>query len=210
VQELDAAGRARVALEALVVRAASVALGPVCCFGQAAAQALRAGSLQGKRIDRVMAAAGERGRATATIPRARSAQAATASRRPRGVGAAGASIAGLEADRIHRARRVDVADAVRVAVAQLRPRPRPRLPVPGRIRVYTALHGVYTACVAKHLIDVDERALRSARAELGTTTIKDTVNEALRRATVLRERQVAAAIDVLADAHLDDRSDAWR
>lgn len=64
--------------------------------------------------------------------------------------------------------------------------------------------------VAKHLIDLDESALSSARAELGTTTIKDTVNEALRRATALRERQVAAALDVLADAHLDDRSDAWR
>jgi len=64
--------------------------------------------------------------------------------------------------------------------------------------------------VAKHLIDLDENALGAARAELGTTTIKDTVNEALRRATALRERQVAAALDVLADARLDDRSDAWR
>ncbi len=64
--------------------------------------------------------------------------------------------------------------------------------------------------MAKHLIDLDERALGAARVELGTTTIKDTVNEALRRATALRERQVAAALDVLADARLDDRSDAWR
>lgn len=64
--------------------------------------------------------------------------------------------------------------------------------------------------MAKHLIDLDEIALGAARAELGTTTIKDTVNEALRRATALRERQVAAALDVLADARLDDRSDAWR
>ncbi len=64
--------------------------------------------------------------------------------------------------------------------------------------------------MAKHLIDLDEDALGAARAELGTITIKDTVNEALRRATGLRERQVAAALDVLADAHLDDRADAWR
>ncbi len=71
-------------------------------------------------------------------------------------------------------------------------------------------HVVYTADVAKHLIDLDEGALGAARAELGTTTIKDTVNEALRRATLLREGQVAAALDVLADADLDDRSDAWR
>lgn len=66
------------------------------------------------------------------------------------------------------------------------------------------------ARMAKHLIDLDENALGAARAELGTTTIKDTVNEALRRATALRERQVATALDVLADARLDDRSDAWR
>jgi Arc/MetJ family transcription regulator len=64
--------------------------------------------------------------------------------------------------------------------------------------------------VAKHLIDLDEDALGAARAELGTTTIKDTVNEALRRATWQRQRQVAAALDVLATAHLDDRADAWR
>jgi Arc/MetJ family transcription regulator len=64
--------------------------------------------------------------------------------------------------------------------------------------------------VTKHLIDVDEDALGAARAELGTTTIKDTVNEALRRATGARERQVAAALDVLAEARLDDRADAWR
>jgi Arc/MetJ family transcription regulator len=64
--------------------------------------------------------------------------------------------------------------------------------------------------VAKHLIDLDEDALGAARLELGTTTIKDTVNEALRRASVLRQRQVAAALDVLADARLDDRADAWR
>ena len=64
--------------------------------------------------------------------------------------------------------------------------------------------------MAKHLIDLDEDALGAARAELGTTTIKDTVNEALRRATAQREREVAAALDVLAHAQLDDRIDAWR
>ena len=64
--------------------------------------------------------------------------------------------------------------------------------------------------MAKHLIDLDEHALGAARAELGTTTIKDTVNEALRRATGQRQREVAAALDVLADAHLEDRADAWR
>jgi len=64
--------------------------------------------------------------------------------------------------------------------------------------------------VAKHLVDIDEQALDLARAELGTTTIKDTVNAALRRATTQRERRIAAAIDVLAGASAEDRAEAWR
>lgn len=64
--------------------------------------------------------------------------------------------------------------------------------------------------MAKHLIDLDEDALRAARAELRTPTIKDTVNEALRRATTQREGRVAAALDVLAAAELEDREGAWR
>lgn len=64
--------------------------------------------------------------------------------------------------------------------------------------------------MAKHLIDLDEEALREARTELGTSTIRDTVNEALRRATTRRERLVSKAIDTLAKARLSDRADAWR
>ncbi len=64
--------------------------------------------------------------------------------------------------------------------------------------------------MAKHLIDLDEESLLQARAELGTDTIKDTVNEALRRATRGREESVAAALDTLAAAPRDDRADAWR
>jgi hypothetical protein len=64
--------------------------------------------------------------------------------------------------------------------------------------------------MAKHLIDLDEAALGAARAELGTTTIKDTVNEALRLAGPGRQDSVRRALDVLADARLDDRADAWR
>jgi Arc/MetJ family transcription regulator len=64
--------------------------------------------------------------------------------------------------------------------------------------------------MAKHLIDVDEDALSAAQAELGTTTIKDTVNRALQNATASRQQQLAAAMEVLARADLDDRSEAWR
>jgi Arc/MetJ family transcription regulator len=64
--------------------------------------------------------------------------------------------------------------------------------------------------VGKHLVDLDEAALAGARAELGTATIKDTVNQALRQATSSRARAVAAALEVLAAADLDDRAEAWR
>jgi Arc/MetJ family transcription regulator len=64
--------------------------------------------------------------------------------------------------------------------------------------------------MAKHLVDIDEQALEMARTELGTTTIKDTVNAALRHATTQREQRVAAALDMLAAAPQEDRIEAWR
>ncbi|MCV7386085.1 hypothetical protein H7K14_19915 [Mycolicibacter longobardus] len=64
--------------------------------------------------------------------------------------------------------------------------------------------------MSKHLIDIDEQALEMARAELGTSSIKETVNTALRRATSHRVRQVTAALDVLAAAPSGDRAAAWR
>lgn len=69
---------------------------------------------------------------------------------------------------------------------------------------------VHTRAMAKHLVDIDEGGLSSARTELGTTTVKETVNEALRLATTNRERRVSEALDVLADARLEDRAEAWR
>lgn len=64
--------------------------------------------------------------------------------------------------------------------------------------------------MTKHLVDIDEDALSAARAELKTTTLKDTVNEALRRSASPRDIRVSRALDVLARADLDDREDAWR
>ena len=75
--------------------------------------------------------------------------------------------------------------------------------------IYVSL-AVYTLRVAKHLIDLDEARLGAARAELGTSTIKDTVNEALRLATTQRQERIRAALDRLGAADLDDRDDAWR
>jgi Arc/MetJ family transcription regulator len=76
--------------------------------------------------------------------------------------------------------------------------------------VYIASLFVYTCSVVKHLIDLDEDALSAAQAELGTTTIKDTVNKALQRASERRQRRVSTALDVLAKAELADRAEAWR
>jgi Arc/MetJ family transcription regulator len=64
--------------------------------------------------------------------------------------------------------------------------------------------------VAKHLVDIDEDALRAARAELGTATIKDTVNHALRRAGGSERAKVKKSLDALARANLAPREDAWR
>lgn len=64
--------------------------------------------------------------------------------------------------------------------------------------------------VTKRLIDVDDSALEGARAFLGTSTMKDTVNEALRRAATQRRVQLEGALDALADTDLSDRAAGWR
>ena len=64
--------------------------------------------------------------------------------------------------------------------------------------------------MTKRLIDVDDDALDAARAKLGTRTIKDTVNEALRTAARERSAELAGALSTLSEADLDDRSTAWR
>ena len=64
--------------------------------------------------------------------------------------------------------------------------------------------------MANHLVDLDEEGLSAARAELGTSVIKDTVNQALCQATGRRQGRVDAALEVLALAGLDDRSASWR
>jgi Arc/MetJ family transcription regulator len=64
--------------------------------------------------------------------------------------------------------------------------------------------------MAKHLVDIDESALAAAQAELGTPTMKDTVNEALRRASSVRDARVAKALDRLGRRELAPREQAWR
>ncbi len=64
--------------------------------------------------------------------------------------------------------------------------------------------------MGKHLVDLDEDRLAAARAALGTRTIKDTVNQALKAATADRDHQVITALDRLAAAELHERNDAWQ
>ncbi|HKV87218.1 MAG TPA: hypothetical protein VJT78_04410 [Candidatus Dormibacteraeota bacterium] len=64
--------------------------------------------------------------------------------------------------------------------------------------------------MSKHLVDIDDDVLGAARARLGTGTIKDTVNEALRQVSRGRSREVARSIDFLIRAKLQDRERAWR
>jgi len=64
--------------------------------------------------------------------------------------------------------------------------------------------------MSKHLVDIDEAALKAARAQLGTETIRDTVNGALRRASGDHISNVRESLDVLARAQPLAREEAWR
>ena len=64
--------------------------------------------------------------------------------------------------------------------------------------------------MSKRLVDIDESFLKAAQAELGTSTIKATVNEALRLAGTRRNENVSHAFEVLGNSVLLDRSNAWR
>lgn len=75
--------------------------------------------------------------------------------------------------------------------------------------IYSSLL-VYTEVVAKHLVDIDEGALRQAREQLGARTIKETVNRALRLAGGGNDRSVRDRLDVLARADMRPREQAWR
>lgn len=64
--------------------------------------------------------------------------------------------------------------------------------------------------MAKHLLDLDENALAAAQAEPGTASMKETVNEALRRAGAVRDFRVREALGRLGRRNLPPRDEAWR
>ncbi len=63
--------------------------------------------------------------------------------------------------------------------------------------------------MSKHLVDIDETALSAAQAELGTVSMKETVNEALRKAGAGRDDKVREALDRLGRRELPPREEAW-
>jgi DNA polymerase III epsilon subunit-like protein len=64
--------------------------------------------------------------------------------------------------------------------------------------------------MSKHLVDIDEDALRTARTKLGSKTIKETVNRSLRLAGEGHRRTVKRRLDTLARTDLAAREQAWR
>ena len=64
--------------------------------------------------------------------------------------------------------------------------------------------------MTKRLVDIDDAALRAAQLRLGTTTIKETVNRALRESSGEQQALARKRLDVLAGADLAPREDAWR
>lgn len=64
----------------------------------------------------------------------------------------------------------------------------------------------------KRLVEIDDETLDAARKRLGTSTIKDTVNTALRLAADEEQEamDVDSALDALAAFDLPDRAQAWR
>lgn len=73
---------------------------------------------------------------------------------------------------------------------------------------------IYTTAMTKRLVDIDDEALASARAALGTSTLKATVHAALveTAAIALRRRFVARMVDDglpdLRDPHVAEST--WR
>jgi hypothetical protein len=62
----------------------------------------------------------------------------------------------------------------------------------------------------KRLVEIDDILLDAARMQLGTGTVKATIEEALRRVSGSRHDSVPSALEVLAQAAPTDRSAAWR
>ena len=61
----------------------------------------------------------------------------------------------------------------------------------------------------KRLVLIDDDALSAAQSALGTSTIKDTIDIALRRVTEGEEERIRERLAVLASLDPADRTSAW-
>jgi Arc/MetJ family transcription regulator len=89
-------------------------------------------------------------------------------------------------------------------------RQRPELTSSPAASIYTTATAYILDVMSKHLVDIDEQALQAARAKLGTDTIKDTVNGALRHASGEHTSALKKRLEVLSRADLARREQAWR
>ena len=64
--------------------------------------------------------------------------------------------------------------------------------------------------MAEHSVDIHQTASSAAGLDRCAGTIDKTVNGALRRAAAEHDPRVVGALDILADADLAERSEAWR
>ena len=64
--------------------------------------------------------------------------------------------------------------------------------------------------MTKRLVEIDDDTLSAAQAELGTDTIKDTVNTALERVARLQREKLQRSFEIATEIELEDRSAAWR
>lgn len=79
-------------------------------------------------------------------------------------------------------------------------------------RAFAARESAHILVNMERMIDVDDACLEAARQRLGTSTIKDTVNAALRQAAdaAPSPKELDAALDALNGLEFASRQKAWR
>jgi Arc/MetJ family transcription regulator len=80
---------------------------------------------------------------------------------------------------------------------------------PASATILIRLRFVYIQRMTRRFVGIDDDLLAIAQGSLGTTTIKATVNEALRLAGASRVSPIEKALDDLAMMTTIDRADPW-
>jgi len=64
--------------------------------------------------------------------------------------------------------------------------------------------------MTKRLVEIPDELLVAAQAALGTTTMKDTINQALIRSVCEAEQELDKALIFASSFDISSRVDAWR